>query len=124
MPRFSDYSGSPYMKATELTPMGKHYPATIKQIVEELVGREEEKKLVAYLTDPGNVFRKPIPLNAGNRDALMAAFGDDTDECAGKQVEVWTELVALGTKMVPGFKFATAKPAEGGSLLPDDSVPW
>jgi len=26
--------------------------------------------------------------------------------------------------MVPGFKFATAKPAEGGSLLPDDSVPW
>jgi hypothetical protein len=109
MPRFSDYSGSTYMKAIEL-PMGKRHPAIIRHVVEELVGRDEEAKLVVYLSDPTGVLRKPIVLNQGNRDTLMAAFGDNTDGCAGKRVEVWTELVALGSKMVPGFKFAAAEP--------------
>jgi hypothetical protein len=111
MPRFSDYNGSAYMTASELKPLGKHYPAVIRRIVVELVGRNKEEKLAAYLTDQdGAPWRKPVILNKGNREILMQAFGDDIDDCANKKVEVWTELTShlVDGKPVPGFKFAPA----------------
>ena len=69
--KVSDVYGGQYLKAAMIGE--DRFRMEIKKVVEELVGQEEDRKIVLYFT----ATEKGLVLNATNANTLAAAYGDD-----------------------------------------------
>ena len=86
----------------------------------DMHGRSEEKAIVLFAGDV-----KPLVLNLTNWDTIQDAYGEDTDQWAGKVVELYTDPnVMLGAIRKGGIRVripsgvpATA-PAGGNGAVP------
>lgn len=98
MPRVSDVYGGQYLKAAMI---GEDtFKMEIKEVVEEEIGQEKDRKLVVYFrgTDKGLV------LNATNANTLAEAYGDDTDNWSRKVVKLYTAWTEFGGRRVKGLR--------------------
>src|SRR6516225_2562907 len=93
----SDYDQSRYFKADDFDGERKF---RIKDVTEEMVGAEKEKKLVVWFTNDA----KGLPLNKTNNRVLRGAFGNDTAGWAKKIIIIFKMMVEMRGKMVPGLR--------------------
>ena len=116
--KLSDYakSESKFLKAEDF-PVGKQTPLVIDRLEFEEVQRDEvkEEKAVCYFSGK----QKALVLNVTSTRLLVDAFGDDPDDCAGKEVWLRCEMVSYKGKMVPGLRLVI--PAES---ITEDEVPF
>jgi hypothetical protein len=110
MPRVSEVYAGQWVTAGELHGKG-HIPAQIAAAVIELVGQDQESKLVLDLESrTGQPWPRRLILNKGNSQTLAAAYGDNTDGWVHKQIEVWAQDGVYQGR--PGIKVkAVAAPA-------------
>jgi hypothetical protein len=84
--------------------------------IETLKNPTEEKPVLHFV---GNTI-KPLVLNVVNRKALIAAYGDETDNWKGKPVEIYVNLDVTNSsgETVGGVRvrIPTAAPAPKASL--------
>jgi hypothetical protein len=107
----SDYDKSRFHKADGLDGDLK---LRIKGVTEELVGAgaEKEKKLVVWFTND----ERGLVLNRVNNRTLRGAFGDDTAGWAGKVIIIFTTMVEMRGKMVPGLRVRIPPPKHGSQV--------
>jgi hypothetical protein len=98
MPRISKVYSSRFVKSYELSYTDRR-PAMIDKVTVEVFGNDFTEKLVSTVND-GNGWEKDLVLNQTNAQRLAAAFGDDTDQWVGQQVELWvTDVIYKGETM-------------------------
>jgi hypothetical protein len=134
MPRVSSIYGGQFMTAAELMPMGKRHPALIHGVVQKVVSKEGEEKLVLTLASAqGRAWPRELVLNKGNATALQTAYGDDSDDWLGKPIELWAEMTSFQGKNMPGIRLAAtaagtaekAAPVAGNGEAPlNDEIPF
>jgi hypothetical protein len=103
----SDYDQSRYFKADDFDGERKF---RIKDVTEEMVGAEKEKKLVVWFTNDA----KGLPLNKTNNRVLRGAFGNDTAGWAKKIIIIFKMMVEMRGKMVPGLRVRIPPPKQSG----------
>ena len=141
MAKVSETYAGAFVTGAELQPLGQRRQAVIHQAVQELIGQEsaQPKVVLDLVSKQGQAWPRRVVLNKTNALALANAFGDDTDDWAGKPVEIWSETVLFRGKATPGIKLCAggmaplaapskaAKPASNyagtGSDL-DDEIPF
>ena len=108
----SNYDKSRFFKADDLDGDRK---LRIKGVTEELVGAgaEKEKKLVVWFTND----ERGLVLNRLNNRILRGAFGDDTAGWAGKVIIIFSMMVEMRGKMVPGLRVRIPPPKQGGQAV-------
>jgi hypothetical protein len=101
----SNYDQSQWMKAADLD---KELLLKIKDVTEEPVGagKEKETKLCVWFTNQ----KQGLLLNKTNNRALRGAFGDETDEWAGKRIVVFKTETDRG----PGLRVRIPAPKGNG----------
>jgi hypothetical protein len=134
---------SEFLRAAQL--QGQTRRATIEGAAVEILGQGEkaQQKIVLRLAR----VRQRLPLNKTNALALSSAWGPNTENWIGRQVELRPEKVLFSGKMVDSIRMqtvpevrkatsqaATAAPAEvelGDAAEPDgwpeetvDDIPW
>jgi hypothetical protein len=84
----------------------------IKSVSTEVigVGAEKEDKLVVWFTND----KRGFVLNRVNNRALRGAFGDDTAGWAGKVIIIFSMMVEMRGKMVPGIRVRIPPPKQSG----------
>jgi hypothetical protein len=116
----SEVFPSTYAKAADLK--GQELTATISFMTMEEIGTAKDRKPVLYFEDA-----KPLVLNHVNWDRLEYAYGD-SDSWPGQKVTLFTELVSLQGKSVPGIRLKpvvtkrVAKPATKDDFGDDLSI--
>jgi len=103
----SNYDQSHFLKADDIDGERKF---RIKTVTEEMVGTEKEKKLVVWFTNHA----KGLSLNKTNNRVLRGAFGNDTAGWANKIIIVFTMMVEMRGKMVPGLRVRIPPPKQSG----------
>jgi hypothetical protein len=105
----SDYDKSRFLKADDIDGERKF---KIKAVTEEVVGAgaDKEQKLVVWFTND----KRGLTLNKTNLRVLKGAFGDDTAGWANKIIIVFTTMVDMRGKMVPGLRVRIPPPKQGG----------
>lgn len=101
MSKVSDVYGGQYLKAVMIG--DETYRLEIKSVEEELVGQDQERKLVVYFksTDKGLI------LNATNANTLAESYGDDTDRWAGKTIDLYTIWTEYAGRRIKGVRVST-----------------
>jgi hypothetical protein len=129
MPKISSMYKNRFIKNYELSKETRT-PAIIANVTTEVFGNDFAEKLVVKLLLQDGAERN-LPLNQNNAQRLAAAFGDDTDDWHGHDVELWVEDVAFRGETVASVKIGPAPP----SALPappkppvkdelDDEIPF
>jgi hypothetical protein len=105
----SDYDKSKYFKADDLDGDRK---LRIKNVTEEFVGigAEKERKLVVWFTND----ERGLVLNRLNNRTLRGAFGDDTARWTGRVIIIFSTMVEMRGKMVPGIRIRIPPPKQRG----------
>jgi hypothetical protein len=108
----SNYDKSRFLKADDFDGDRKF---RIKSVTEELVGAgaEKEKKLVVWFTND----ECGLVLNRVNNRTLRAAFGDDTAGWINKIIIVFSMMVEMRGKMVPGLRVRIPPPKDGSPTV-------
>ena len=108
----SNYDKSQFLKADDFDGDRK---LRIKSVSEELVGAgaDKEKKLVVWFTND----ERGLVLNRVNNRTLRGAFGDDTAGWAGKVIIIFSMMVEMRGKMVPGLRVRIPPPKHGGQAV-------
>ena len=114
--KVSDVYGGQYLKAIMIGE--NRYRFEIKKVVEELVGQEEDRKIVLYFT----ATEKGLVLNATNANTLAAAYGDDTNSWAGKVLTLFTEWTEYGGNRMKGLR-VSCEPAAHDEPAPARAGP-
>jgi hypothetical protein len=116
----SEYDKSRFFKADDLDGDRK---LRIKNVTEELIGigADKEKKLVVWFTNDERGF----VLNRVNNRILRAAFGDDTAGWTGKVIIIFSTMVEMRGKMVPGIRVRIPPPKQSGqaAVAPKPKLP-
>jgi hypothetical protein len=110
----SAFDQSRFLKAADLKGEKKF---RIKNVTEELVGTEKEKKLVVWFTND----ERGLVLNKTNNRAIRAAYGDDTAGWVGKIIVVFPTMVDLRGKMTPALRVRIPPPKEAAAPEPVQS---
>jgi len=97
MPKASEVFPSRYLKASDLS--GKFVKATIGKI--EIIdvggeGKAADTKPVATLKNR----QKQLVLNKTNTMMLAKAFGDELDDWAGEEIEIYPDTVSMNGAIV------------------------
>jgi hypothetical protein len=141
MVKASEYYAGNYIKAAEL-PDGQRLAAVITGATVEPLGQDQTPKVILAVRNapPDNrPWGRGIPLNRTNQLILSAAFGDETDDWAGKTVEIWKGTAQFNGQVVPSLKIdvpppprvaavpvpgahPTHSPAPGGTPAPSGAV--
>jgi hypothetical protein len=100
---------SKYLRAADI-PDGQFVPVTISHVeLEDVSGGDNEgsgeHKPVIYFQGKN----KGMVLNKTNAGALSAAFGDDTDDWAGKSVRLFQTETLFQGQMVPCLRIKVSK---------------
>ena len=92
----------------------KQIVATISFVKMEIVGQgqDQKKKPVLYLEDC-----KPMVLNKTNTEVIEEAFGNESDNWAGKKIKIYCARVDFGGKKVDGVR---VQPVVPKSALKDE----
>ena len=114
----SNYDKSRFLKADDFDGDRKF---RIKSVTEELVGAgaEKEKKLVVWFTND----ECGLVLNRVNNRTLRGAFGDDTAGWINKIIIVFSMMVEMRGKMVPGLRVRIPPPKDGSSAAATKPTP-
>jgi hypothetical protein len=106
----SDYDKSRFFKADDIDGERKF---RIKEATEETVGEgsNKETKLVVWFTND----KRGLVLNKTNNRVLRGLFGDDTAGWANKIIVVFSTMVELRGKMVPGLRVRNPPPKQASS---------
>ena len=101
---------SKFLKASDL--QGKEVRVEIFDVrMEDVSGDGSEEKLVMYFKDK----QKGLVLNITNRNRLVTAFGDETDDWLGKEILIYPEQTQFGGRPVEGLRVRVpAKEAKPG----------
>ena len=90
---------SKFLKASDL--QGKEVRVEIFDVrLEDVSGEGTEEKAVVYFKDK----QKGLVLNITNRNRLVAAFGDETDDWLGKEIFIFSEQTQFGGRPVEGLR--------------------
>ena len=90
---------SNYLKAPDITPEGQ--TMTVLKVVEEQVGRDQEKKLVVFFAEN----EKGLVMNKTNIQFLIDTVGGETDEWVGEEVVVYNDpAITFGSKTTGGLR--------------------
>jgi len=117
--KVSDVYGGQYLKAIMVGE--NRFRLSIKRVDEELVGQEQDRKLVVYFTQTD----KGLVLNATNANTLAEAYGDDTDAWPGKVVTLYTDWTEFGGRRMKGLRVDTTPAAqEAPKTAPVQTPPW
>lgn len=111
--RASDFSGGQFLKAQELT---GDSTVTISKVTAEQVGQgnQSEEKLVVWFRN----LTKGLVCNKTNLNALIDAYGDDTDRWVGKPVILFSTMVEFQGKRVPGIRVRVGVTGNGPVPVP------
>ena len=105
---------SKYLKADDLG--GKRIIVTIDHVSMEEIGDEtsKENKPIVYFQGK----EKGLVLNKTNASQISYLYGDESDMWAGKQIELFTMMVAFGGRQVPAIRIAPppGQTVEQGSM--------
>ena len=122
MTKVSDVYGGQYLKAAMIGE--DRFRLEIRQVAEELVGQEEDRKLVVYFSGT----EKGLVLNATNANTLAEAYGDDSDTWPGKVIVLFTEWTEYGGKRMKGLRVdagaAADEPPAPPKTAPVQQPPW
>jgi hypothetical protein len=114
---------SKWLKAADLD--GKEWKRTIHSV--ELVdvgqeGKPENKPCLYFTGKDGDRSEKGIVLNVTNATSISAAFGDETDGWAGKEIVVYPDSVMFQGKPTPCIRVRPVREVAVGSE--DDEPPF
>src|SRR6516225_5481126 len=119
----SDYDKSRFLKAADLKSEKKF---KIKNVTEELVGEEQEKKPVLWFTND----ERGLVLNKTNIRTLAGAYGDPMKDWIGKIIVVFPTMADFRGRMVdalrvriPPPKQATANGQTAAAAKPKPATP-
>ena len=85
---------SKYVKHADLH--SREITVTIAKMTMEEVGTEKEQKPVLHFKEA----EKGLVLNVTNYDNIAIAYGEETDDWAGKQVVLYPDRTRFGGKLV------------------------
>ena len=127
----SDVFQSKYLKCEDL--QGKPITVTIERAPLETLKSpdgKEENKIVLYFHGA----KKSFPLNMTNFDACAEICGDDTNDWAGKQIELYPAKTQMAGKTVDCIRVRAPGPRELPKPKPpvtepppndmNDAIPW
>jgi hypothetical protein len=116
----SNYDQSRFFKAADMTAEKK---LRIKDVTEETIGADSEKKLCVWFTND----RHGLVLNKTNNRTLRGAFGDACEGWKGKIVVVFPTQDEFRGRMVPVLRVRIPPPkqaaAGNGQTAKDDGIP-
>jgi hypothetical protein len=96
MPNINDAFPSKYLKAADL--QKRQVSVVVSHAQYEKIGNDD--KLVLYFQGK----QKGVVLNKTNANAVASAYGDDTDDWAGKPVTLFEAMVEYQGKMSPAIR--------------------
>ena len=107
----SEYDKSNFLKADDIDGERKF---RIKIVTPEEVGAgaNKDKKLVVWFTND----ERGLVLNKTNNRVLRAAFGDDVTGWAGKIIILFSMMVPMQGRMVPGLRVRIPPPKQAGTM--------
>ncbi len=91
----NDLCPSPHIEAADLG--GKDKVVTIQRVDFHDVGDEKERKGVVYFEE----FKRALVLNRTNLKRIVALYGHETDEWAGKRITLYPSEADFGGRTVP-----------------------
>jgi len=95
----------PYLRAGHL--QGEVMTVTMRRVVQEIVGKEEDKCPVLYFDE----FSKGMVLNKTNAKRIMALYSGDTDEWPGKRILIYPTETEFGGDTVECIRVKREPPA-------------
>jgi hypothetical protein len=101
----SNYDQSKYLRAEDVT---QEKTLRIKNVTEELVGADQQKKLVVWFTNNP----KGLPLNRTNNRTIRGAYGDDTVGWPGKLIVVFQTMADYRGRLVPALRVRIPPPKQ------------
>jgi hypothetical protein len=104
----SDFDKSRFFKAEDIKGEKKF---RIKDVTEEKIGDDKEKKLVCWFTND----ERGLILNKTNNRTLRGAFGDPVKGWIGKIIVIFTMLVDNRGKMGPGMRIKIPPPKQSAA---------
>lgn len=87
------------------------FPAPITAVIEAVTQVIFDNQPKVCLILEGHT--KRLLLNRTNAMALAHAFGDETDDWAGRHVQVWSEMTTFNGRDVPGIRVNEWDPVAG-----------
>ena len=109
----STYDQSRFLKAEDLAAEKKF---RIKNVTEEIVGADKEKKLVVWFTNDS----RGLVLNKTNNRTICKAFGDPVEGWTGKIIIVFPTLAEFRGTMKPALRVRIPTPKQ--PKPPEDPV--
>lgn len=130
---------STYLKAADL--QGHDVRVAIRDIKFETLGsgQDAEQKAILYFQGKD----RGLVLNKTNAQTIAHAYGDETDDWIGQEIELYTAMVQFQSQMVEAIRvrvprrkpqqtitsgpeqLRAAKPSQGSSAaLADDDIPF
>jgi len=94
---------SNWLKASDL--QGRTIKVMIQNVVMEDVGDGEKPILTFMGKDKGLV------LNKTNANMIVDAYGDETNEWAGKEIEIFPDKTSFKGQIVPCIRVRASQPA-------------
>ena len=92
---FDDMYPSKYLAASDV-PEGKSFVLTVKS-VEMAKMPDDKEKPVLHFQDA----KKGLICNFTNGNVIRGAYGRNTNDWMGKQIEIYQDETAFGSKIVP-----------------------
>jgi hypothetical protein len=101
----SNYDKSKYLKSEDIRGEKKF---RIKDVTEEKIGDDKEKKLVVWFTND----ERGLILNKTNNRTIRGAFGDETAFWRSKIIVIFVMMVDNRGKMGPGLRVRIPPPKQ------------
>jgi hypothetical protein len=102
------YFAGNWLKAEDLK--GNTVEAIIESSKEEVIGENNDKKLVVYLVG----FDKGLVLNKTNWEKLKESWGSESDNWKNKKIRLCTKMVPYKDKEVPAIRIEIPEGAPVG----------
>ena len=99
LPADAFQSDSPWMKAADTPDLNKR--VTILEVGQDTLTDDDGEKDVVFVHFKNAA--KPIILSKTNGNALLAAFGEETDEWVGKECQLSTKAYNINGNNTVGF---------------------
>lgn len=114
--RISGAYPSNYLKATDL--QGRNVTVSIERVVMEDIARGEQKPVLYFAGK-----EKGIVLNKTNANTIADAYGDETDQWAGKSLVLFEALVDYQGRSVPAIRMRSPQPKDEPRQTPPPPDP-
>jgi hypothetical protein len=116
----SELFPSKWLKGDDLN--GETPNVKIKAVTEEVVGRENETKHVVYFEG----IQKGLVLNRTNSDIIETLYGDETDDWAGQEVQLYSVPVSFQGRTTNSVRCRASRKVQAKRVAEalDDKIPF